>query len=147
MLPAIFRVQEIVFNLVLKMDMSHPLSVWKGVCWIDWSFHWDQGFWTPQSHVTVPTGEVGPSRMQYWLSSLQLNNTNFLIKNSRCRDQLVWEAVEIELQHVINQEYRFSLNRSQKPLIHCLKERKQMVFSKGRIFSSPRSRTPLPMMS
>jgi hypothetical protein len=42
-------------------------------------------------------------------------------------DQIIREAIEIELQPNINREDGFALSRSQKPLIHDLRQRKQTL--------------------
>jgi uncharacterized lipoprotein YddW (UPF0748 family) len=59
---------------------------------------------------------------------IQLQNISILAKKSRHMDQMIREAIEIELHpNSINRKDGFSLNKSWKLVIHDLKEHKEAL--------------------
>jgi lambda repressor-like predicted transcriptional regulator len=65
-----------------------------------------------------------------------LNNTSILARKLSHTEQLIQEAIEMELHPNLNWEGRFNLNRLWKPLIRSPEERRQKAFSQNRIVLS-----------
>jgi hypothetical protein len=57
-----------------------------------------------------------------------INDTSILAKKFRCMDRISREVIEIKPHpNSMNREDGFSLSKSWKPLIHALKEWKQVL--------------------
>ena len=65
-----------------------------------------------------------------------LNNTSIPASKLSHAEQLIQEAIEMELHPNLNWEGRFNQSRLWKPLIHSPKERRQKAFSQHRIVLS-----------
>jgi hypothetical protein len=81
------------------------------------------------------TQPVSGHRVQ--LQHIQLQDTKVLSIKSCYMDYIIREVIKTELHtNIINREDNLVFSRSQKTLIHCLRERRRRLLQDGQFFTA-----------